>query len=192
MEDKQLTEKESLDLIARMIDNTRDRITKNAGGPFLIWGYVTIAVALVTWYAVSSTQNYWWHLLWFLIPILGSPINYFTAKKKERKVLTFVDRVVDNVWLVFAISVVLVSVMAFIVRLPILFLVPLMMSMAVTLTGMITKFRIAIISGFIGLLGSFSLLFVTGLNQILIFAALFVVMMIIPGHLLNRKAKKQS
>jgi hypothetical protein len=41
-------------------------------------------------------------------------------------------------------------------------------------------------------LGSLSLLFVTGLNQILIFAALYIVMMIIPGHLLNRKAKKQS
>ena len=190
MEDKQLTEKESLDLIARMIDNTRDRITKNAGGPFLIWGYITIGVALITWFVISSTQNYWWNILWFLIPVLGSPITYFTAKKNDKKVLTFVDRVVGRVWLVFGISILLVSVMAFFVRLPILFLVPLMMSMAVTLTGMITKFRIAIISGFIGMLGSLSLLFVTGLNQILIFAALYVVMTIIPGHLLNRKAKK--
>jgi hypothetical protein len=192
MEDKQLTEKESLDLIARMIENTRDRITKNAGGPFLIWGYITIAVALSTWFAISSTHNNWWNILWFLIPLLGSPITYFTAKKKEKMVRTFVDRVIGGVWMVFGITILLVAVMAFFVRLPILFLVPLMMSMAVTQTGLITKFRIAIISGFFCLLGSFSLLFVTGLNQILIFAALYVVGMIIPGHLLNRKAKKQS
>lgn len=39
MNDRVLNEKESLELIAQMIQNTKSRMTRNSGAPFLIWGY---------------------------------------------------------------------------------------------------------------------------------------------------------
>lgn len=38
MENKKLNEKESLELISQMIQNTRTRVEKDGGTPFLIWG----------------------------------------------------------------------------------------------------------------------------------------------------------
>ena len=38
MNDRVLNEKESLELIAQMIQNTKSRMTRNSGAPFLIWG----------------------------------------------------------------------------------------------------------------------------------------------------------
>lgn len=47
MEDKQLNAAESIALISRMIDNTRNRMVRNSGRPFLVWGYVTVFTTLL-------------------------------------------------------------------------------------------------------------------------------------------------
>ena len=47
MEDKRISEKESLELIARMIRETQDNTARYAAYPLLIWGYTTVAI--VSW-----------------------------------------------------------------------------------------------------------------------------------------------
>ena len=42
MEERKLNEKESLELIAQMIQNTKNRMETNCGMPFLLWGYTTV------------------------------------------------------------------------------------------------------------------------------------------------------
>lgn len=49
MEDKRISEKESLELIARMIRETQDNTARYAAYPLLIWGYTTVAISLVVW-----------------------------------------------------------------------------------------------------------------------------------------------
>ena len=68
MENKKLNEKESLELISQMIQNTRTRVEKDGGTPFLIWGYGTVIISLLVWYMVASTGKYEWQYLWFLLP----------------------------------------------------------------------------------------------------------------------------
>lgn len=46
MEDKKLNEQESLELIARMIRNSKRNVRENAGGPALIGGYATVLTSL--------------------------------------------------------------------------------------------------------------------------------------------------
>ena len=60
MNDRVLNEKESLELIAQMIQNTKSRMTRNSGAPFLIWGYTTIIVSLLVWFLLKETGNYHW------------------------------------------------------------------------------------------------------------------------------------
>ena len=55
MNDRVLNEKESLELIAQMIQNTKSRMTRNSGAPFLIWGYTTIIVSLLVWFLLKET-----------------------------------------------------------------------------------------------------------------------------------------
>ena len=46
MEDRKLNEKESLELIAQMIRNTRRNLDAGGGNMFLLWGYVGAVVTL--------------------------------------------------------------------------------------------------------------------------------------------------
>ncbi len=85
MENKQLNEKESLELITRMINNTQQKLEKGNGLPFLIWGYTTILVSLVVWYFFSTTGNPNWNYLWFLIPVIGFPTMMRIIRKQEKE-----------------------------------------------------------------------------------------------------------
>ena len=54
MEERKLNEKESLELITRMIQNTKDRMAENSGTPFLLWGYVTVIISLLVWFLLKE------------------------------------------------------------------------------------------------------------------------------------------
>ncbi len=191
MEEKQLNEKESLELIARMIRNTQQRIEKGNGIPFLIWGYTTVFVSLLVWYLFSTTGNPQWNYLWFLIPAIGFPTMMWVLRKQESGVKTYIDRIIGYVWLVFGIGALAVSIPSiFFWEFPILFIVVLMMGSGTAITGLIIKFKPIIISGFAGILLSFLCLIVKGYPSILIFALIFLIMMVIPGHVLNLKGKR--
>lgn len=194
MEDKVLTEKESLDLISQMIRNTRSRLEDNSGIPFLIWGYTTVIVAVVVWSLVTTSGNYLWHWLWFAIPVFGGTLWLLHNKKQlnnRSRVITFVDRAISHVWMVFGIASFMISIISFLTYIPILFIVLLTMGMATAITGLIIRFKPIIFSGFIGILFSPLCVIVRDTSSILIFAAVFVLMMVIPGHMLNYKAKRR-
>lgn len=188
MEEKQLNEKESLELIAQMIRNTQQRIEKANGIPFLIWGYITILVSLAVWYMLTTTGNYYSYFLWFLIPIIGFPAMMITLKKEKKGVKTYIDKIISYVWIVIGISAFIPSLAAvFTPGFPILFLIVILISSGTAITGMIIKFKPIIFSGFAGIFLSFLCLIVKGHESILIFALIFLVMMVIPGHILNLK-----
>lgn len=194
MEDKVLTEKESLDLISQMIRNTRSRLEDNSGIPFLIWGYTTVIVAVIVWSLVTTSGNYLWHWLWFAIPVFGGTLWLLHNKKQlnnRSRVITFVDRAISHVWMVFGIASFMISIISFLTYIPILFIVLLTMGMATAITGLIIRFKPIIFSGFIGILFSPLCVIVRDTSSILIFAAVFVLMMVIPGHMLNYKAKRR-
>ena len=54
MEERKLNEKESLELIAQMIQNTKNRMETNCGMPFLLWGYTTVFTSLLVWLLVHT------------------------------------------------------------------------------------------------------------------------------------------
>mgnify|MGYP001534804673 FL=1 len=44
MEERKLDARESMELISRMIQNTRNRLENHAGRPFLVWGLSLIHI----------------------------------------------------------------------------------------------------------------------------------------------------
>ena len=150
MEEKRLDAAESLALIGRMIENTRNDMERNAGRPFLVWGYVTLLTTLLVWGTVVQTGEPRWNLLWLLIPLLGGTLTYFTrGKRTEGRVHTFVDRVLGSVWLVAGLTASFLSLVALFtpIRLPILFVILLTMGMGTAATGLILRFRPAACCG---------------------------------------------
>lgn len=191
MEDKKLNEKESLELIAQMIQNTKSGMAKNAGLPFLIWGYTTVVTSLVVWFLLKETGSYNWQWCWFLLPTVAYTIMMWTGRKQQKMVKTYIDRILGYVWLVFGIGGFFVSWVAiFFWDLSVLFVILLMMGMGTALTGLIVKMRVVTICGVLGGLLSLGCLCLHGFDQILLFALAFVFMMVIPGHHLNRVEKQ--
>lgn len=191
MEEKQLNEKESLQLITQMIRNTQRKFEKGSGIPFLVWGYTTVIVSLAVWYMLTRTLDYRWNGLWLAIPVIGYPIMMLSIKNNDPNPKTYIDKIITYVWIVFGVSAFILSVAsAFVPNFPILFSIVLLISMGTAITGLIIKFGLLSIAGFIGMGLSFMCLIVNTADSILIFAALFLLVQVIPGHILNYKSRK--
>lgn len=193
LQDKPLNEKESMELIARMIQNTQRKLERGAGAPMLIWGYATIIATLCVWVAVRLTLNYTYNYLWFLIPVAGV-LGMLLRKKQPESVRTYVDKVVGYIWIVlgttgFVLS--MVSILSVMWSLPILFIIIIIMGIGSVLTGLVTEFKPMVVGGIAGLLISIAHYLIPGYDaKMLTFALAFIVMYIIPGHILNHRAKE--
>ena len=179
MDNKNMTEKESWELITHMIQNAKYKMAENAGMPFLIWGYLCTVISLVIWFLLKETGNYNWQWMWFLLPAISFPATLWINRKKQKMARTYIDRILGYVWTVFGLGGFLITWVAiFYWSLPVLFIILLIMGMGTALTGLI------------GALSSLGCLFIHGFDQILLFALAFIFMMVIPGHFLNYKVKK--
>ncbi|MDY3978733.1 MAG: hypothetical protein SOZ00_01785 [Tidjanibacter sp.] len=200
MEERELTEKESLTLISQMIQNTQNKIIRNQGTPFLIWGYGVTITSLAVWLLVRLTGNMSWNFLWFAPSAVCYPLMAVFTRRQERQqtITTYVDRVINYIWATFGIAEGVATIAMFIsgfalgASFPIFYITMLLLGTAITLTGLVIRFRAIILGGAAALALSFAFLFLHSASDIyLIFALAMIVTMVIPGHILNHKARKQ-
>ena len=181
MEDRKLDAAESLALIGRMIENTRSRMVRNSGRPLLAWGYATVLTTLAVWGAVLYFQDPRWNYLWLMLPLLGWLLMWISREKKPEGEVR---------WTVMGLSAWFVSMLALFMpmRLPILFIILLIMGMGTTVTGLIIRFTPTAVGGVAAIILAPFTLIAGDMWQPLLFIAGFVVMMIVPGHILNYKS----
>ena len=192
MDNKTMNEQQSIDLFNEMIQISKFKMVKNAGTPFLVWGYMTVMTSLLVWYLLKETGNYYWQFLWLLMAAVSYPVTIYNQRKKQRMAKTYIDRIVGYVWVVFGLCGLLISCVSMIYwSLPILFVILLMMGMGTTLTGLIINMKLVTVSGVLGIFASLGCLYIDKFDQILLFALAFVFMMVIPGHYLYIMSKRR-
>ncbi len=212
MEERKLDARESMELISRMIQNTRNRLENHAGRPFLVWGYTTVGIALLNyWFNIAGCHPAWC-FTWFLIPIIGCLLMRLFPDKKPTEPRTEIDRIVGKVWLVSSLSLIPIFLFSLFhglsYRHSLFELITLVMATATATTGMIVRSKIYIVAGLTCM--ALSVLFplydyflkkiatsdgieiTAGLlnNEILIFAGVFFIMMVVPGHIINYQSHK--
>lgn len=188
MEHKTLNSEQSIAIITRMLQNTQNNLQKNAGSYFLLWGYVTLITSLAVYAALVATGDWRFNYLWFAIPLAGLPLMFIVRRRiGQPPVRTFVDIAVWKLWIPLCVALLTFS---FLAGGRAMSLVLLLLSIGVAQTGLIVKYRVFIAAGIIGFLAALSLLFIGGTGQILVFAFFCTVVLIIPGHILNRKAAR--
>lgn len=197
MEDKKLNEKESLELITQMIQNTRRNLDAGSGNLFLLWGYVCTLVTLCVVALLYFTNDYIWMWGFFGIPLLGGVLSYLIKRKEQKKITTYTDKVTNEVWQILGFFSMVTALLAIFtgewaIILP---LSAILFSLGSIITGIIIRYTL--FSGFpaIGAILGLDMLLDAlnhslGLSGLLMFSVAIVFSMVIPGHILNYKAKK--
>lgn len=205
MEDKKLTEKESLELIASMIARTKARYL-GSGNILLMWGYIVVIISILVWVLLATTRQNAWNWLWFAIPLIGFPATFVMARKQQRDcgATTYSDIITSRLWTIFGVSELVLTVVCLGFALiggvncwiSMLVYSLLLAPAAEIAQGLIVKEKSLIGGAAIGLcVGVVTLCCATGgipLNAnwyMPLFILAFVAMMIVPGHILNKKAR---
>ena len=208
MEERKLTEKESLELITSMIARTKARYL-GSGNILLMWGYLGVIVSALVWILLVTTRQNIWNWLWFAIPLIGMPLTMLMARRehRERGALTYSDKITSRLWTIFSLSEIVLAIicLGFAVLGGIncwaaMLVYSLLLAPGTEIAqGLIVREKSLTAGGTIGLaIGFLTLCCTVGgiplaanwYMPLFIFA--FVAMMIIPGHILNNKAKHQK
>ena len=198
---EKLTAERSLEIIGEAIEQGRRDVERNAGTPMIMWGTLTCVtgcLVCVLWMLTSSPV---WNVLWFAMCAVGWLV-YTMMRRRERANGTpdsYVWRLVRWVWLVFgmlAVSVALIGMLSFDAtvyasRLPITAAIMLLLMSASAVTAYVLKDKAygVFIGGNI-ILVNFVLMY-PGPYEALCLAASAVTLLIVPGIMINRQAKKR-
>lgn len=205
MGNNKLSEAQSLELITSMIQDSRSRLARNSGTPFLIWGYTTVAVSLFNALALYLGWSHAWAWSWFTIPVIGW-LGMMLLFKQEPSARNYIDRIVSMIWVVIGLSFAWLFVGAVVFGCSISFLTVVVMGIGTVLTGCVIKHRTTVICGWAAMCASLIFPIVYFImaksgsasaisevwiwGELIVFALIFLVMMVIPGHILNHKYNK--
>lgn len=208
MEEKKINEKESLAIIAEMIDRTKNRLRIGDGNMLLLWGYTSLAVTALTLSVLIITQHQASNWLWFLIWLIGGSVSARICRRRdcESSVRTYIDNITSGLWSLVGSCAILITAICLIMMLAggrdcwlaMLVFGLLIVGIAVAIQGIIIKEKCLVAGGSVGIMcGAIVMCFAIGGISISIWwafpliAVSFISMLIVPGHILNHKARKQ-
>ncbi len=206
MEEKSINEKESLEIISKMIQSSKDRMQVGSGNNFLYFGYFCTLLGVAIYALSALTQNNMWSAAWFLVFVFWLVLSLLQRNKKP-EVQTYTDKVCGNVWKIMGFMFILTFIVLVVMQIifyrestATFLMMPLSIiyvGIGVSITGIIVQEKsmqyfpmVAFCIAFYMLAAPYMHFHVTIICHLLA-AFSFGFMMIIPGHILNYKAKKQ-
>ena len=202
MEEKRMNEAESLELITSMINDSRARMTKNLGTPFLIWGYTTVAVSICQAVIVACVEEFYPYLWgWFAIPVVGW-LLMLLFNKQEKTVTNYIDRCINALWCTIGVAAFILPFMGGFVFPSVIMLI----GVGTATTAAVVKDRIVKRIGYTAIFSSLLFPFVRlllsrlftleqfagrerYLVECIIFAGIMFLLLVVSGHILNYKKR---
>lgn len=207
MEERKLNEKESLELIAQMITNTRSRMQTNNGNIYLLWGYTSVAIALLIYIIGFFSTHPSWNFLWFLIWIIGGTSTGHVLKDEKKAPKGYTDKITEGLWSIVGYCAIVATILCLYFMLAkgadcwalMMVFGLFVIGFASSMQGVILKEQSLMAGGGIGMFfGAFiTCCLIAGIPlenswTTPLFILTFIFMMIMPGHIINRKAKKDA
>ena len=199
MEERKLNEKESLELITQMIQNSKKNLQVGRGNQFILWGWLGAITSLAVMGMLMWTKNPMWNWLWFAIPVIGWPVMMWQLKKAEKPVVTFTDKVLKAVWMsIGSVGMAGIFLMAIYAKNMMLMLpgACILMAIGVFITGTVLNDRKTKTSAsstlFVIMMASCHIVFMKDhfMWYYIVFSLGFIGMLVVPGYHLNKEAKK--
>ena len=204
MEERKMNEAESLQLITSMINDSRARMSRDLGTPFLVWGYTTVVVAIIQALIVANVDDFMpYLLLWGAIPLIGWPLMLW-LNRRDSGAVNYIDRCVGAVWTGIGIASVFIPFYCGF-GISVFSTVVVLMGVGTYVTAVVIKDKIvkrigvvAIISPVTFAVAKFvyvryhtvqDVAYYGGLylTECIIFAVIIFMLLVVPGHILNHK-----
>ena len=206
METKNLTTENSLKIIAETMERSRMTIAKNTGKPLILWGCMVALTSVVVYFLWSKTGSPVWNLLWFAMTAISVVCNIVMDRNKEKAPSTEISRIIGKTWMWFGIFTtglyLMIWIAYFILRafnpeasihVDLTLVISLMMGLCGVISGVVMKMKSVVACLVIATaLSVIVALVVNGPAQILVFAILGVIGLVIPGFILQNKAKNSQ
>lgn len=192
METNEMTPEQSLQVISDAIAKSRKDFERNAGTPMILWGVIVLIFSIVIWLLLRTTDNLMWNFLWFGIPVAGWPLSHLFLKDKEIKgARNFVNDTIGQIWIGYGIfAVVTAAALSFVAAEYIGPITIALLGYAAAMTGMVLKNRFITVGGLItGIGGVVALCLFRNCDATLVFTAVSVVSLILPGIMMNRNKR---
>ncbi len=194
MQPEKFSPKDSLQLIDSMINQAKNRVTEN-GFLYLLWGWVIFICAIFHFAALKLSLFKKPELVWMITwGIVIFQIIYLAKLKKNEKVKTYSDGIIDAIWICFGICMfVLVIVLGrFNLWIYINSLVLLLYGIPTFLSGFVMRFTPLKLGGICCWLLAIASTFTAPVYYLLMIALAVMIAWIIPGYLLRKKFKNQN
>ena len=192
--EKTLTPEESLQIIQRSISYSRKNM--RAGSYYyLLWGWALMLAGLTNYFVIKyliSIEKYEsiriMSLLTWGVFVTVAMIIQFIARSRSRpeeRVLTHLDRYIKIVWITGGWLMVLMVFLSLKVEVyPTPFILG-VTAMATAVSGLMVRFRPLVIGAFVFLAAAVVAIYLSGTNQLLVFAAAMILGYLIPGYILR-------
>lgn len=192
MEEKSISERESMELITSMINKAKSQVSEN-GLLFIIWGWVILiccVVQLLSDHIFHYPKAY--YICFSTYAVIIFQIIYLVRRKKSGPTKTYTEEIVDFVWVSFAIGAVLMVFICIRFNAPqlILPMVLIFYGFPTFLSGGILKFTPLMIGGICCWILAFVSTFIGFEFQMVLIAVAVIAAWLIPGYLLQAKYKK--
>lgn len=205
MNERKITEKESLEIISSMIARTQEH-TYHSGAPLLLMGCVTAVTAIAVWLLCQTTGNAEWNWLWLILPVAGCFAVPAISRRKVEKVgaKTYYGVLIRKIWGAVSISCCVAALVCAAAELfadidcwkAMLVFPIIVVAFAQIVQGLLIRECSLTASGAFGLLLGIALaagvaggIVISTYWYLPIFVPL-AAMMIIPGFILNQKARR--
>lgn len=207
MEERKLTEKESLEVITSMIARTKAKYI-GSGNILLMWGYLVAVVSMLVWALLAATHSNVWNWLWFAIPLVGCPATVVMSRKEQRAngATTSFDKITSRMWTIFGMSEIALTFVCLgfaciggVNCWAAMLLYSIILAPGAEIAqGLVFKENSLVLGGTAGLIVGIITVccFAGGIPLVAnwympLFILAWICMMIIPGHIINSKNKKR-
>ena len=198
-----LSAENSLRIITETIERSRNAIAKNTGKPLILWGSLVTVTSVIIWALWSKTGTPMWNLLWFAMTAIGAFGTMLIMRNQERVPESETKRILGSIWKWFGIFSIglyaLLWVVALILyasgettvlRVDLTLIIALMMGLCGAISGAVMKMKSVSAAACVATALAVLLVPDDSPLQILSFAILGVIALIVPGIIFQKKTAK--
>lgn len=98
MDNKNFNADQSIELIQRMIRDTRRNLSSGSSNLFILWEYLLAATAVGIFLLLTFTESRAWQWLWLPALTAGWAATWWYSRRRATQVKSYTDRLLEQIW----------------------------------------------------------------------------------------------